>query len=125
MSLKANFYAIDPSCHIHYCGHIPQLAKTSAFSLKNLLSPIATQHGFSFELQMFLLFLPRQHVETLKEAKMRDGNFSLRTRLQGKISGFHLIRAESTYMLDGGFSGFCLNNTDFYPLSPTLFIIKY
>ena len=57
---------------------------------------------------MFLLFLPRQHVETLKEAKMRDGNLCLQTRLQGKICGFHLIRAESTYMLAGGFYCFCL-----------------
>ena len=57
---------------------------------------------------MFLLFLPRQHVETLKEAKMRDGNLCLQTRLQGKICGFHLIRAESTYMLDGGYFCFCL-----------------
>ena len=43
---------------------------------------------------MFLLFFPRQHVETLKEAKMRDGNFCLQTRLQGKTCGFHLIRAK-------------------------------
>ena len=108
MSLKAGFYATDPSCHFHYCEHIPQLAKTSAFSLKNIIGaklynmfPKVVNYLF-FRLEK-PVFLPRQHVDTLKEAKMRDGNLCLQTRLQGKICGFHLIRAESTYMLDGGF----------------------
>ena len=63
------------------------------------------------------VFLPRQHVETLKEAKMRDGNFCLQTRLQGKICGFHLIRAESTYMLDGGYFCFCFYQKNFRKLN--------
>ena len=87
---------------------MPLPGKNIGFQPKKLSPSYCNITWFSSGLQMFLLFFPRQHVETLKEAKMRDGNFCLQTRLQGKICGLHLIRAESTYMLDGGYFCFCL-----------------